>query len=386
MSANDTAPSLRAGRQARIVRGPGGIGVSMDTGGAWLHPWFTRLFWAPVWKQWVAVVQPGLVNGLAPAVRTTARRMQQTPSFRVPVEAWFGQAEILQLAELASQEEPSATPDAPIWVPIYRSPAIALEWRALPAEGAPIPAYFTRRGIDGITRRVVSCDLVLHQPRMALTSSVEFPVDVVLGSSIVTQTLGVRTNASDHLKVYSTSDWEDPAIQNNPTTSADFGELTYDELLLARAYLVSPPGATGLPDQNWVPFVAHECFWNLHWWQPKLDYFDPGQTGAWIPPLAGGFGQLIINSVIASLNDATNNALNNIRAHSLAGVFWTPTGGGFDAHIPDPPASDPERYGFRKDLRLRAERAAAIKAGVPVDSLDPVFPYVGRPVPLSLLT
>jgi len=248
-----------------------------------------------------------------------------------------------------------------------------------------------RRGVkSGSNRRVMSADVILHQPRLALTSQITFPVDLVLGSSIVTQTLSERAAASnDALKVYSLP-------QLNPPQDYDSGEgdlqrsyeeQTWDETLICTVFLVSPPGATGKPDGAWIPFTKHALFWNLNWAQPELLPLvsDPGTT-SWIPPLAGGAGSLVINSVVASLNDMTNQAVNIVTTHSLAGSFWTPTGGGSDATFPAVTTPAAPSSGFDKTAKSKAAQAAALKAGALVDTLDPAFPYTALPFPLSLLS
>ena len=94
---------------------------------------------------------------------------------------------------------------------------------------------------------------------------------------------------------------------------------------------------------------------------------------------------LITNSIIASLNDTTNQAINIVRAHSMAGTFWTATGGGSDATFPTATARTTDAFGLAKDARNKAARAAAVKSGALVDTLDPSFPYKASPFSLSLL-
>ena len=117
-------------------------------------------------------------------------------------------------------------------------------------------------------------------------------------------------------------------------TDSDYTEPTWDELLISTVYLLSPPNTPlgSDPDATWQPFARHNLFWNLNWAQPE---FKPARrrlrARPFIPPLAAGAATLVINSQVASLNDATQNALNIILGSSLAGSFWTPTGGGSDA-------------------------------------------------------
>ena len=397
-------PRLRAGAGAQIVRSPAGMAVSMQ-GTAWHHPWFTTVCWDGAQKQWVAVVRPGFVNGRAPVVQTTGRRMQTTPSFLAPVTAWDGAADIKQAATLASESTTETVDaDTPIFVPLYRNPLLSLVWGACGGDGVPVPAYFNRRanwiatqGRDASAsaesfaasgRQLVSGDIVLHQPRTALTSKFDFPVDLVTGSSIVTQTLSMREAApNDQLKLVTMAEYRPPESYSAiDKLLGDYEEPTWDELLLARVYLLSPPNTTGDIDGSWIPFVRHSVFWNLNWQQPALGPLPSDSNVKFIQPLAGGAAQLVISSMLGQLNDQVDQALNVLTAHSLSGTFWTPTGGGSDSAFPEVAAAKPvDHFGLSKDLRSKAARVTALNAGVLLDSLDPVFPYRAIPFALSLL-
>jgi hypothetical protein len=380
------------------------MAVSMESS-TWHHPWHTTVCWDAAQKEWVAVVRPGFVNGRAPVVQTTGKRMQSTPSFLAPITAWDGAADIAQAAELASEGEEVLDPNAKIWVPLYRNPLIPLVWRDRGKEGAPIPAYFARR-INWIAtagreakasaevwaasgRRLFSSDIVLHQPRTALTSKFDFPVDLVMGSSIVTQTLSMREAAdNDRLKLVSMSEYRPPeSYSRDERLLGVYEEPTWDELLVARVFLLSPPNAEGAPDGSWIPFVQHYLFWNLSWFQPLLRKLPTdGADVKLIVPMAFGLGQLVINSILAPINDMVDQSLNLLSAHSLAGKFWTATGGGSDSAFPAAVASKPvDKFGLSKDLRAKAARVAALNEGVLTDSLDPAFPYRAKPFDLSLL-
>jgi len=400
-------PRMRVGYGARVKRSTIGESVSMQNA-TWHHPWFTSIYWDGAQKEWVAVVRPGFVNGRAPVVQTTARRMQSTPSFLAPVTAWDGAADIAQAAELASESETETVDaDTPIFVPIYRNPMLSLPWREMGAEGAAIPAYFLRRvawiaskgrsakaDSDAWTasgRKLFSADVVLHQPRAALTSKFDFPVDLVTGSSIVTQTLSVREAASnDRLKIETMSEYKPPeSISAMDKLLGNYEEPTWDELLIARVFLLSPPNAAvdSSADGSCIPFVQHSLFWNLSWYQPLLRQLPSDRDVTFTVPLAFGLGQMVINSILAPINDMVDRALDSLVSHSLGGTFWTPTGGGSDSAFPEIAATQSAsgQYGFDKDLRLKASRVAALGGGVLTDALDPVFPYRAHPFQTSLL-
>jgi len=377
---------LKEGVGTRITRTPWGQSISMQAT-TWHHPWFTGAFWWPAQKQWVAVVRPGFVNGLTPSVLTTAARMKATPAFLAPITAWDGAKDIEQAARLATDSD-TPTGTSPIYVPLYRNPLLTLSFQELGGADLPIPKYFIRRGVTAQNRRVVSGDVVLHQPRTALTSQLSFPADIAFGSSIVTQTLSLRAPASnDALKIVAMPQIN-PPDNYDPGTGGlvrSYEERTWDELLLATVFLVSPPNATGNPDGSWLPAVQHAAFWNLHWTQPPFQVL-PGDPGvSFIPPLAGGAASLVTNSIIASINDMTTQAINLTIAHSMAGTFWTPTGGGSDSAFPATTTATQSNYGLNKTARNQAKRAAALASGALIDTLDPVFPYKAVPFTLSLL-
>lgn len=384
MPANDT---LREGVGTRITRTPDGRCVSMQ-GMTWHHPWFTAAYWWPAQQEWVALVRPGFVNGHAPSVLTTAGRMMATPSFLAPVTAWDGAADIAQAAQLAMEGEEYTDGNTKLYVPLYRNPLITLPWRTIDGVNVDIPQYFVRRGITpNGRRRLVSSDVVLHQPRLALTSQISIEDGVAYGISNVTQTLGLQSApASDKLKVYGVGEFNPPDPYSNPGgLIGDYEEPTWDELLIARVFLVSPPDATGQPDGSWLPCVQHSLFWNMNYSTPGFEPL-PGDPGVpFIPPLAGGMAQLVINYMTASLNDMTNEALNILIAHSMAGTFWTPTGGGSDSAFPESAPTPPPAFGLAKAARSAAERHAALVSGALTDTLDPVFPYHAMPFSLSLL-
>ena len=386
------SPVAKPGAGSRVTAAPWGFNVSLD-GGTWQHPWQTQAFWYAPGKTWMAVVRPGFLNGHAPEILTTAGMMQSTPSFLAPITAWDGAADIAQAAQLADENNPYSKmgKDTNIWVPLYRSPFIPLAFGGVGSKDRPVPMWFQRRGMEN--RRLYAGDIVLHQPRLALTSQLDFPVDYVLGTSIVTQTLSERAPASnDRLKIVTTSQFD--AVQNNnydPGTGGpvrSYEEQPWDETLISTVYLLSPPGVTGKPDGSWSPFYKHTLFWNLNWSQPRLqpppNLSVPGALTASFSALAGGIGQLVIGSLMGSINDMNNQAANIASANSLAGTFWTPTGGGSSATFPEG-TQTPEAFGLSKSAAAQARRKAAIQGTALTDTLDPIFPFNALPFDLSRL-
>jgi hypothetical protein len=103
-----------------------------------------------------------------------------------------------------------------------------------------------------------------------------------------------------------------------------------------------------------------------------------------LPPLAGGAAQIVINYTVASLNDATQMAFNLLSAHSMAGTFYTPTGGGHTAETPEPEPA-PARGATGLDRAGRnAAAARASRRRTPL-RLDLDFPFQAEPFRPELL-
>ncbi len=143
------------------------------------------------------------------------------------------------------------------------------------------------------------------------------------------------------------------------------------------------------PDATWQAFSQHNLFWNLHWSQPLLrdavfssDIFSP-LLGT-LSVLGGGAGFLWASSVTASINDAVQGAYNLLTASSLAGSFWTPTGGGTTSATPAvPPAV--VATGLDKAATAEAKARAARQTKLS-RQLDPAFPFEGLKFNRGLLT
>ncbi len=417
--------TLHAGRGATVTRTPLGFCVALGRPKRWEHPWQTRLHWLGDRKQWVATVRPGFVNGRAPIVRTTAGEalaLARNGSFYAGlINARSGAADIRRAAELAGEGEAelqSIGPGTRIDVPLYNNPPVPLGWRAVGwgsagGVGSAVPQFFRDRGVEAAPRSVaadagtfpqaparkpgsrllLACDVVLHQPRLALTSSVEILPGIATGISNVTQTLGMRSAApGDRLKVYGTPLW-DPFYASNAgidPLAGDYEEPPFDERLIATVFLLSPPDteAGSAPDQNWQPWVRHGLFWNLSY-QERTALRVPAQDNifgklvATANLLGGGTASIAVNFLGASLNDLNQNALNLLAAHSMAGTFWTATGGGHDGAIATRETT-PAKPGLRKADALAARAAQAARTRR-AQRLDPPFPYRAEPFDLALL-
>jgi hypothetical protein len=368
-------------------------------GGRWRHPWFISPFWVPTAEKWMATVKPGFVSGRAPFVRTTAAE-QDGNNRDFGINPLSGQPYFS--AHVFGPGTSKATTPIFVDVPLYLSPAMNLTWRAVGYDGDPqfpVPQFFLDRGvgnaprvnveegtISGDTERPVglrllrACDFILHQPRNALSSQISLEPGPATGISNVTQTITLRSPAaSDALRVYAGY-----ASTQGPTLDAvtgEYDEPAWDELLIGTVFALSPTGVPmgAEPDGTWATFVRHQLFWNLNY-QPAR--FRPITTNAgvpFIPPLVFGVASLAINFIAAGLNDGTQQALNILMAHSQAGYWWTPNGGGHDAVFITSETPVTGIPGLDKAGRLGAQAAAA-EAAKRKQRLEPPYPFSGVPI------
>ncbi len=414
---NANGPRLRPGRGSRILREGIGEMVSVSQGaGPWRHPWFTVPEWLPKSKRWVARVKAGFVNGFCPVVRTTTGLLGRGTFWGQLVDARTGAAQIEQLARLAIEEDGDGKPGGPLVdVPLYENPPVSLyEWRKYGWDGSrAVPQFFQERGVGLPPKSIESqlqlggkvaseslepkkgnrllraCDIIVHQPRSALTSHIDIhPEGMLTGMTNVTQTLGLReADTGDRLMLRGGTFEEPTQARLDAKAGADlladnYEEKTWDELLISTVWLLSPPDAEldAQPDGRWQAFVSHAQFWNLAWAQPRLEaVFTSDIFGALLATvslLAGGAGLGAANYLAASINDATQSAFNILTSHSMAGNFWTPTGCGTTSK--DPRARAEAAVALSLDKAKNAQAKAKAARAKRTASLDPAWPYEGR--------
>ncbi len=393
-----------------------GDAISAGPSPRWKHPWFTQPAWSPTANRWVATIVPGFVN-------------EQSPIYRATVEEQRDAGNPWEINPLTGKQffsdsifaQPNVT-DATrtVDLPLYLNPSIPMDFRGIGFDGDPsddVPQFFVnlgaarapqqsagdafndgdalQNGILGAStppppnlRLLRACDFWVHQPRLALTSEVTLEPGIATGVSNVTQTLGVASPASsDVLRVFQgTFTPYTPDTAGIDPLAGDYEEPDFDELLISTVYLLSPPNLPlgSAPDATWTPYVRHNLFWNLQWAQPAFRILptDPGLPS--LPPLAAGAAQLVINFLTASINDMTQQARNILAGHSLAGTFWTPTGGGKDATFAALATAQAVKTGPDRQKNLAAQ-IAADQAAKRAAQLDPDFPYNGQPFPVSFL-
>jgi hypothetical protein len=232
----------------------------------------------------------------------------------------------------------------------------------------------------------------LHQPRLALTSQISIEPGLAIGQTHVQQLLSVASEVpGDTLRVLAGTYLPPEQAGIDPLTG-DYTEPPYDELRIATVYLLSPPDAAphSEPDGKWEAYVAHGLFWNLSY-QPgifRAPAVDPGI--GFIPPLAGGAAQIVINYLTSAISDILQDAENLVMGASLAGTWSAPTGGG---HRADFPPSNPSigsesatgTTGLDKAGQLAAQAKAKQRAQAN-GALDPDYPFFAMPFRPELLS
>lgn len=401
---NHSASITRPTEDASLVLSELGEAIASRASTKFKHPWFTTPSWSGSAQQWVATVQPGFVNEKCPIYRATIAEQQAAgnpwennpltgrpffsdPIFKNPTEA---------TASLTTLD-----------LPLYLNPAIALDFYGIGWDGdgnAGLPDFLVNLGAARLPagqsvdtakapanlRLVRACDIWLHQPRSALTSNVDLnPSGFITGQGSVLQTLAIASPApGDVLRItQGTFQPIDQTAAIDPL-SGDYTEPNFDELLVSTVYLLSPANTPigTVPDGSWTPYVRHNLFWNLQWAQPFFQPVDNDPGDPLLVPLAGGVAQLAIGFLASSINDAAHQALNILQGHSMAGSFWTITGGGIDGNFA--PLANAQAVAAKlgpDKLQNAAAKLTAAAAQLATVQLDPNFPFRGAGFNTALL-
>lgn len=325
----------------------------------WAHPWFTTCAWNPEALRWEATIKPGLVNGRPPTVR-------------VEVE------DEVQDVPLTGDLNLNLQPQLPLTS--FRSLGTGVV--SIGGTAEPVPEFFKARGVAdavaiseddldlGITERVEglveeqeqkrqlrACDIVLHHQRLKTTVDWAFGtgVDGVNAQFIV----GIGGSMGSGAYLRNTARFAPVAAPTlDGRLDGSFEDDGIDSALMATVYLLSPPGAgpEAEIDETWQPFVKHALFWNAQYLVTAPQLTAPRQN---LQLELGGLGatagaQLTVNQLLATNNDAANNALQFLSARLIEGRFTTP--------------------GHR--LPPDWDKAA---------SLDPPFPFSGHPISVDFL-
>lgn len=280
--------------------------------GSWPHPWWTTAQWNAEAARWEARVLPGFVNGLEPLVRVIG-------------------------ADGVGED-----------VGLIAAPGIALE--TFRVETAP-PKFFAQFGltaeslnasvtdagqvqVQGLLdaanqarRTLQACDLVLDQPRLRSVTDVQVTGGAGVAGSFATVFLSYAAPASTRPYVRAVREHVAAApVDLASLLEGRVPDSGLDTRRIATVYLMSPEGETdpeAVPDETWQPFVAHGLFWNLSYSSsvPTLPRATDNLTLN--IPLAAGLLQSISNQILASVNDANNQAAQLLAGSVARGRFWS---------------------------------------------------------------
>lgn len=395
----------RAGAGTRIEQALGGWTLSAGRAEKWRHPWHVTPFWSPEGNHWAVTVKPGFVNQECPIWRTVLKAEQQDGQQDFGINPLTGKPFFSSF--VFNQDSPAAAAaSAVVDIPLFFSPAIPMSWRALGWDSAgteSVPGYFLNRGVvaspfadvtsladatpgqisdqfsapEGL-RLLRVCDMWVHQPRAALTSSVTVLPGFATGEFTLLQVLGEKPAMPGDALQIMVGEYDELQVPSIDQVQNEYEEFPWDQILLARVYVMSPPNTApgSEPDGTWTAFVEHHLFWNLMYRATPFVPPVPEPNVPFIVTLAGGAAQPIINYLTSSLNDGLLRVFNVTRGHSLAGVFWTLTGGGSTISLA--PSADDQaaagQQGLNKTERIAAA-ARARRAKAYTGTLDPAFPY-----------
>lgn len=307
------------------------------------HPWQVR----PVWIEkkasaaggdWVAVMEPGLVNGLPASVRMNVADLSEEQRTRVRQEA-----------EKAGRPMPPATSQVDVF--LDEQPQLRLNWRRIGTGAAgtvteqdgelvirqePVPEFFKRLGVkDASTnplgyettptqgvRYLAASDLVLNQPRVAVQS--EVTVGAAVDGTIVSVQPTYLVPPDRQPKIVSFAKFDPPSpptLTPQDLFFAPFQELPLDQLHLSTLYALSPwDPASAQIDGNWTIYFKYHVHWNLAH-ASRIAEAIRVQPLTLFTGLAAGVGDTLFNFILSNNNDFAQAAANLITANNQGGRF-----------------------------------------------------------------
>jgi hypothetical protein len=348
-------------------------------GGEWEHPW--QLSVAFEEGEWRARINPGFVNARPPFVHMPARWLAQQVNSGASTPRDFGinpltgksyfSAWVFRRAGTASKMTRVGGPGGTVRITHTPRPFLALDdWRnpaasatitadgrAGAAEGYPdffaelgvVPpsaggplATFGQGGFDGTGERVRELrvmDVVLRQPRASTGLFVQETNPI--GTTAFLQFATTYSNAPDTRATLRAVREYQP-VQGAPNSPGpggipgifgfllNLGDSQFDEILMSRVWMVSPPGAgeDAVPDASWEPYAQHFVFWNLNWANRVAIQPDLGPQLIQLPvPIVGAVAQPLIDALLALVNQGFSEAINflavELAARMSGGRFWT---------------------------------------------------------------
>jgi hypothetical protein len=301
------------------------------------HPWNVQARWNGDRLVWQLNVEAGFVNN---GVHVEAPKMPLAIAPAATIERFAGK-------DVPPTDLVAPWLDESPWfdVPDRRFRKIGSDALALAGDAESVPDFFAALGVGdagavtvgpfgvettlpvtpGQSRRLLrAVDLVLYQPRPALTTSL---IDRGDGTARLEVSV-FRAAARSEPPLLSVRSRFTPPFRANGFREvlAGLSDDPFDAIRIATVYLLSPAGeadgATVGPD--WSPFVAHHVFKNLSH-DVTIDLIPSASLGVvFLPlPLAGGVGQPLVDSIVDATSGAADQALQLLNRSRIDGMFWT---------------------------------------------------------------
>jgi hypothetical protein len=299
---------LLPGAYTTSVRTPRGQIVNISPEAGWRYPWFPTVRWKD--KAWHVNIRPGFVNGQDPEVA--------------------GYGDLI---------------DGP-WI---RLPA----FREVPGEGSLLPKFFERLGVKPQDTSTtvselggVQVDITDRTPTIPprLLAACDVWVSVARatyrGEVTVVDQSGTSGEVVDYAVTYDSTQLDRlgarprllvgdkmPEVKA-PTIyerlNGEFQDDGEDRILICTIYFLSPENATEFsPNQLWQPFPASNAFWNMGHAARNAIPKAPPDPIRLFTGLAGGWGDLIGNQMLSSINEVSDRVNNAVNTTTNEGRFWT---------------------------------------------------------------
>ena len=303
-----------------------------------VHSWMVTPSYDYKRRRWTATVQAGSVNGKIATLETVLKTLPQKT------------LKYLRLTQIVKEmnDEKSAQ------VPLDFEPYADLPWREIGGDADPltvsesgggirtdyekVPAYFKKLNVPEAgappknpdqARRLFACEVVLTQPRTAITNLVSsFPGGPLAGSVIsVEQGFLTPKNSTAAPRV---AFFPRFAYQPVVPSFADiffqrFQDEPFDQILLATVYALSPvvssPNFPSFVNDQFELMTRYYCHYNL---AHATRYVPQAKTNNLTlnTGLAAGLGDVMFNYILANHNDFAQATLDLYNQNSLRGTFW----------------------------------------------------------------
>ena len=316
--------------------------------GGWRHPWKPSLEWHDNTAFWRVNIKPGYVSGREVEVTMPLDDTPEITQFRakddesILVGASQVRARLSEEPGIPIHEWRRIGPDSdPTGLRINETGTggtVSYEtvhpfFLSMGVGTPPNVTYSTTTGrrelVDNVDRSedrlLRAVEVVLSQERPSVTSEWSFGAgNGTIAQFDVVYAGAVKIRESPYISIRKTYT---PKAAQNPVERlrGNWQDDGRDDLHVCTLYLVSPPGAEhgSEPDDTWSPFHQSHLFWNVNHGANILPVTEEPAPLRFLIPLAGGVGQLLIDTLIGDLNDRYDAALEFVNNRSLEGRFWS---------------------------------------------------------------